>query len=104
MTTEENKPDGNRVVAMLEIIMQTLESLEKRVTQDNEHILQRQAQDKQIPIPPYYRLSDSTGTNCPHDISPSLEAYQKSTFTIQTYSGSLTPRKLKFEGVGCYKN
>jgi hypothetical protein len=42
MTTEENKPDGNRVVAMLEIIMQTLEILEKRVTQDNEHILQRQ--------------------------------------------------------------
>ena len=26
-------------------------------------------------IPRYYRLSVSTGTNCPHDISPSLEAY-----------------------------
>jgi hypothetical protein len=28
-----------------------------------------------MPIPRYYRLSVSTGTNCPHDISPSLEAY-----------------------------
>ncbi len=28
-----------------------------------------------MPVPRYYRLSVSTGTNCPHDISPSLESY-----------------------------
>jgi hypothetical protein len=28
-----------------------------------------------MPIPRYYRLSVSTGTNCPHDTSSSLEAY-----------------------------
>ena len=30
---------------------------------------------RNIRIPRYHRLSVNTGSNCPHDISPSLESY-----------------------------